>query len=124
MVASAVLLIMAAAVLPLGRITLKRQKEIELRSSLREMRRAIDAYKRMADSGLIQLDVGQEGYRGISTSWWRESTSSGQVDKKAKFLRRIPRDPFTGEEEWGSAPTRMNSTPRCGEARTCTTSSH
>jgi general secretion pathway protein G len=29
----------------------------------------------------------------------------GEVDKKIRFLRRIPRDPFTNSTEWGKRST-------------------
>lgn len=96
-----ILSIFAAAVLPLARVTVKRRKEIELRVALREMRRAIDEYKKMADQGLIQLDIEQEGYPKELEDLVEGVDIVGQVDKKAKFLRRLPRDPFTEEQEWG-----------------------
>ena len=45
MAAATILMILAGAVLPLARLTVKRQREFELRRSLRELRRAIDEYK-------------------------------------------------------------------------------
>lgn len=101
MVTSAVLVVLASAILPLARVSIKRQKEIELRAELREIRRAIDEYKKLADQGLIQLDVDQEGYPGEIEELIEGVEIVGQVDKKAKFLRRIPKDPFTAEREWG-----------------------
>ena len=101
MVTSAVIVVLAAAVLPLARVTIKRQKEIELREDLRQMRRAIDDYKKLADQGLIQLDVEQEGYPRDLDELVKGVDIVGQVDKKAKFLRRVPIDPMTGKAEWG-----------------------
>jgi len=101
MVVSAVLLILASAALPLSRITLKRQKEMELHAALRRIRRAVDAYKALADQGLIQLDVDQQGYPLDLDELVEGVDLVGQVDKKVKLLRRIPKDPFTGEREWG-----------------------
>lgn len=98
----AVLSILAAMVLPIAKVTLKREKEMELRRVLRRMREAIDEYKKYTDMGMIQphglqgmgypedLDVLVEGVPQV-----------GAIDKKLRFLRRIPIDPMTGEAVWG-----------------------
>src|SRR5512137_1576917 len=64
-VVGTMLLILASAVLPLARVTIQRQREVELRRALREMRVAIDRFKDAADQGLIgstDLRAGAEGY--------------------------------------------------------------
>ena len=99
------LLILASAVLPLVRVTVQRQREIELRRALREMRVAIDRFKDAADQGMIgstDLRTGAEGYpakleilvEGVSVV----NDASG---RKLKFLRRIPIDPMTKSTDWG-----------------------
>jgi len=60
--ACSILLILSSAAMPLARITIKRQKETELRRDLREMRNAIDRYKDAADKNLIITEVGSQGY--------------------------------------------------------------
>jgi len=60
MVAS-VLVLLAAITLPLVKFTSRRLKEMELRQDLRQMRAAIDEYKRYSDAGMIPVDVGTEG---------------------------------------------------------------
>src|SRR3954454_12663680 len=65
LVVTTILLILASAVMPLAKVTVQRQREAELRRSLREMRTAIDKYKEAVDNGLIgSIDVkaGSEGY--------------------------------------------------------------
>ena len=58
LVVTTILLILSAAVLPLARVTVQRQREIELHRALREMRLAIDKYKDSVDNGLIgSVDV-------------------------------------------------------------------
>ncbi len=47
------LLILASAAMPLAKVTMQRQREVELRRSLREMRTAIDKFKDAADMGQI-----------------------------------------------------------------------
>lgn len=98
---AAVLAILAAAVIPLVHTTSKRTKEAELRAALREMRYAIDEYKRYSDAGLLPVDLGTDGYPAELEILVEGVDIVGQVDKKARFLRRIPVDPMTGEAEWG-----------------------
>src|SRR5579863_6681789 len=61
-IASAILLILASAALPVMRFTIIRAKETELRRDLREMRDAIDQYKDAADLNLVRVQLGSEGY--------------------------------------------------------------
>jgi general secretion pathway protein G len=104
-VVSALLIILASAVLPLAKVTIQRQREVELHRALREMRTAIDKYKDSVDSGLIggaDVKAGSEGYpaeldvlvEGVSV----QNDASG---RKLKFLRRVPVDPMTKSTEWG-----------------------
>jgi general secretion pathway protein G len=60
--ACGILLILSSAAVPLARVTIKRQRESELRRELREMRDAIDRYKDAADKNLIRTEVGSQGY--------------------------------------------------------------
>jgi general secretion pathway protein G len=62
MLATLILLILASAAMPLARLTIKREREAELRRDLREMHDAIDRYKDAADRGLIRVEQGTEGY--------------------------------------------------------------
>jgi len=98
---AAILSILAAAVVPVVRTTNKRTKEAQLRSALREMRYAIDEYKRYSDAGLLPVDLGTDGYPSELETLIEGVDIVGQVDRKARFLRRIPVDPMTGEAEWG-----------------------
>ena len=92
--------LLASAVIPMTKMTVIRGKELELRRSLREMRRAIDLYKKMADDKKIEVDATGTGY----PQEFEELIEGVQLvgtDRKMKFLRRIPKDPFTGRREWG-----------------------
>ena len=104
-VVSAILFILASAIMPLTQVTLQRQKEAELRRALREMRTAIDKYKDAVDQGLIgSLDVrtGSEGYPpDLETLVEGVSVVNDASGRKLKFLRRIPMDPMTKSTEWG-----------------------
>ena len=61
-IACGILLVLSSAAVPLARVTVKRQREAELRRDLREVRDAIDRYKNAADKNLIRIEVGSEGY--------------------------------------------------------------
>jgi general secretion pathway protein G len=101
---AAIIMIMAAAIMPMARVTRKRQKEIELRRELRILRTAIDEYKKMVDAGRIggmDVKLGSEGYPPTLEILVEGVSPVGTVDKKLKFLRRIPVDPMTRTAEWG-----------------------
>lgn len=98
---AAIMSILALVALPVAKFTLKRSKEAELQYALRDMRNALDEYKRYSDSGLIPVDVGADGYPKELEVLVEGVEIVGQVDKKVKFLRRIPVDPMTGKDEWG-----------------------
>jgi general secretion pathway protein G len=61
-IACGILLVLSSAALPLARVTIKRQREAELRRDLRELRDSIDRYKTDADKNLIRTEVGSENY--------------------------------------------------------------
>jgi general secretion pathway protein G len=97
----AIVSILTMAALPLAKITIKREKEIELRRALREMREAIDRYKDFADRGFIEVKYGTDGYPPDLETLVKGVNQLNAVDKKLRFLRRIPIDPMTGKAEWG-----------------------
>ncbi|MDH4098983.1 MAG: type II secretion system GspH family protein [Nitrospirota bacterium] len=97
----AVLSILAAVALPVAKATVKRTKEIELRRTLREMRTAIDEYKKFYDEKKISQISGGTGYPKDLDTLVQGVDIVGQVNLKKKFLRRIPPDPITGTTEWG-----------------------
>lgn len=105
LVVTTILLILASAVMPLAKVTVQRQKEVELRRYLREMRGAIDKFKDAADAGLIgafDIKAGSEGYPpDLETLVEGVSVVNDQSGRKLKFLRKIPIDPMTRSMEWG-----------------------
>jgi len=113
-----ILAILAAAIMPIAKTAVKREKEIELRRNLRLLREAIDAYKKLADEKTIEVEEDSEGYppdletlvKGVEVKadqtqsqplMGRPPAKSSSEKKTVKFLRRIPRDPMTGSTEWG-----------------------
>ena len=98
-VATAIMAILAGMAVPLARVTIKRERERELRHALWEMRDSIDRYKDAADRGAFQIKVGSEGYPPDLDTLVKGVDVGG---KKLKFLRRIPIDPMTGNTDWGT----------------------
>jgi general secretion pathway protein G len=98
MMVCAVILILAAMVVPTARHTVLRHKEMELKYDLRMMRSAIDEYKKAYDMYKFMIPVESEGYPPTL----EDLVKGVEVNMKTlKFLRRIPVDPMTGEAEWG-----------------------
>ena len=101
-VAFTILAMLTSMSLPLTRYKVKRDRERELRYSLREIRKAIDDYNDAALSGKIQVKLGTEGYPESLEQLVEGVNMSQSADsKKIKFLRRIPKDPMTGTYDWG-----------------------
>src|SRR5258706_9983028 len=102
-VACSILMILSSMALPIAKFTVIRQREKELREDLRDMRRAIDKYKDLADQQKIRVELGREGYppdmytlvKGVCLS------GSGAAGKNMRFMRRVPKDPITGRTGWG-----------------------
>ena len=100
-IACSILLILASVAMPLARVTVIRHKEEALRYDLRQMRDAIDRYKDDADKNLIQVQAGTEGYPPDLETLVNGVQLTGAQDKHVHYLREIPTDPMTGNEDWG-----------------------
>ncbi len=100
-VVCAMLGILVLAVYPSARYVHVRAKEAELQAALRQLRGAIDEHKRWSDAGLIEIELGTDGYPSELEDLIEGIPVVGQVDREIRFLRRIPVDPMTGEAEWG-----------------------
>ena len=97
----AIVALLASVAAPLAELGYQRGKEQQLRQALREVREAIDAYKRAGDEGRIEKKADGSGYPP-SLAALVEGVEEKASPAKAKifFLRRIPKDPLTGED-WG-----------------------
>ena len=98
--------ILAAGALPIAQLTIKRNKETELKQAIRQIREAIDLYKKAADEGKVKKTLDQTGYppslevleRGVIN----QADAKGKV---IKFIRKIPRDPMNKEYDLKPAET-------------------
>lgn len=105
MVTVVIVSILAAAAMPMMQFTVQRSKESELRSALRQLREAIDAYKKAADEGHIKKTIEQSGYPPnleVLVEGVPDLQDAGK--HRLKFLRRIPRDPMQTETGPDAAP--------------------
>jgi general secretion pathway protein G len=117
---AAILMILASAILPLGRVAQRRAQELELRRNLRTIREAINRYKTAVDQGQIggtDVKLGSEGYPPDLETLVKGVNRVGAAERKLKFLRRLPRDPVAGTDEWGLRCYQddPDSTSWCGE---------
>lgn len=107
---TAIVLILATMAVPVGATLVKRQKEIELRQALREIREALDKFQ--ADSTLFpgiksNLSVAnEEGYPEDLEVLVEGVDTGDAVGTTLKYLRRMPVDPMTGETEWATRSSR------------------
>jgi general secretion pathway protein G len=104
----AIIGLLSTAAMPLAQLVAKREKEAELRTALRDIRTAIDAYHDSATTGHIRQEVGASGYPPDLKSLYI-GVEDVMSEKKVNlyFLRRVPRDPFfpdgnvAAEDTWG-----------------------
>ncbi|GAB3432991.1 type II secretion system protein [Massilia solisilvae] len=102
----AILAMLGTLVVPVAQVATQRRHEQELRRDLREIRQAIDAYKRASDEGRIARLAGATGYPPrleLLVEGVRDQRSPKQA--KIYFLRRLPRDPFNADPSLPDAQT-------------------
>ena len=86
--------LLASAAVPLIELTVKRNREQDLRSALREIRTAIDAYKLAADQGRVHRTTLESGYPPTLSVLVEGVPDARSPDKRViYFLRRLPADP-------------------------------
>lgn len=108
MMTLAILALLATIALPLAEVSIQRQKEQDLRLALREIRSAIDAYKRAGDEGRILRAVTSSGFpKNLDVLVKGVLDARDPLGRKIFFLRQIPRDPMFSdanaipEDTWG-----------------------
>ena len=108
LVTVAVIAVLASVAQPLSELSVQRSKEQELRRALREIRDALDAYKRAADEGRVVRNSDESGYPpSLAALVQGVADARSPSGTKIYFLRRIPPDPFAAfaseapEQHWG-----------------------
>lgn len=104
----AIIGILASIAVPLVELSVQRTKEAELRSALRQIREAIDGYKRATEEGNIAKSVTDSGYpKRLNDLVLGMPDAKTPAKKMIYLLRRLPRDPMYPEasvpaaETWG-----------------------
>ena len=101
-VAFSIMLILTTMAVPLARSRVKVERERDLRAALREMRDAIDKYHDLNVAGYFGQVKEGTNYYPESLEMLVEGVKLNNAEgTKMRFLRQIPRDPFTGKAEWG-----------------------
>jgi prepilin-type N-terminal cleavage/methylation domain-containing protein len=106
LVTLAILALLGTLVAPVAQVVTQRRQEQELRSALRDIRNAIDAYKKAGDEGRLARTAGASGYPvrlELLVEGATDLRSPGRT--KIHFLRRLPRDPFNNDRELSDART-------------------
>lgn len=97
-----IMIILTAMAVPLAKVKLRNQRELDLKYDLRQMRQAIDKYKDACDLGTFgAIKQGTFCYPESLEILVDGVKTQSPDGKKMKFLRNIPRDPFTKSKEWG-----------------------
>ncbi len=103
----AILALLAGGAMTFADMSAKRGQEQELRTALRQIREAIDAYKAAADAHRIQTSADESGYPPTLAVLTEGVPETGDAKgRKLYFLRRLPRDPMAdasqpAEATWG-----------------------
>jgi general secretion pathway protein G len=104
----AIVSLLASVAFPMAEVAIKRTKEQELRTALRQIRESLDAYRQAGEEGRILRKAGESGYpKSLETLVEGVEDVRSPVKTKMFFLRRIPRDPFVAdpgiapEKTWG-----------------------
>lgn len=106
MMTLAIMGVMVMVAVPLAQLGVQRAKEHELRVALIQIREAIDAYKRAADQGHIELKVGESGYpRTLDDLVVGIPDQKSPTRRLMYFMRALPADPSAKDEGLRPATT-------------------
>jgi len=101
------MMVLSAMAVPLARYKVQRDRERDLIRALDTMRNAIDKFKDDMDAGKIgPAKLDSDNYPESLEQLVEGIKATGAVDKKVKYLRRIPKDPMTNSKDWGLRSTR------------------
>lgn len=106
-VAFTILMLLSTMAVPLARYQVQRNKERDLQRALDDIRKGIDKFKDDMDAGKIgPPKIDSDNYPETLEQLVEGVKAMGAVDKKIKYLRRIPKDPMTNSKDWGMRSTR------------------
>jgi general secretion pathway protein G len=106
-VAFTILMLLSTMAVPLARYQVQRNKERDLQRALDEIRKGIDKFKDDMDAGKIgPPKIDSDNYPETLEQLVEGVKAMGAVDKKIKYLRRVPKDPMTNSKDWGLRSTR------------------
>ena len=102
-----ILMILSSMAVPLARYQVQRNKERDLQRALDDMHKAIDKFKDDMDAGKIgPPKIDSDNYPESLEQLVEGVKATGAVDKKIRYLRKIPKDPMTNSKDWGLRSTR------------------
>jgi len=102
----AILALLSTIAFPMVEVAVQRNKEQDLRTALRQIREAIDAYKQASDEGHILKKVDSTGYPPtLDVLVEGVADAKSPLARKIYFLRRLPRDPFVVDPALAAADT-------------------
>ena len=102
----AILALLATVAVPFVEKNAQREKERELRTALRDIRQALDAYKNASVAGRILVTPEQSGYPpDLLTLVIGVKDEKNPGGAKLKFIRRVPRDPFSTDTTLAAVDT-------------------
>lgn len=106
MIVVAIMAVLASSAMPLYELTAQRDREKELRVALRQIREAIDAYKRAINDGRIARKADESEYpRKLDDLVVGMPDAKDPEKRKIYFLRRLPRDPMSSDSSLSAAET-------------------
>jgi general secretion pathway protein G len=106
-VAFTIMMVLTAMAVPLLRYRVQLEKERDLARALDQIRNAIDKFKDDMDTGKIgPAKLDSDNYPESLKQLVDGVKATGSVDKKIRYLRRIPKDPMTNSLEWGMRSTK------------------
>jgi general secretion pathway protein G len=106
MIVVAIMAVLASSAMPLYELTAQREKEKELRVALRQIREALDAYKRAIVDGRIARKADESEYpRKLEDLVVGMPDAKDPEKRKIYFLRRLPRDPMSADPALSDADT-------------------
>lgn len=98
--------VLAAVAVPVTELAVQRSREHQLRQSLRQIRTALDDYKRAYDQGRILRRTGATGYPpSLDVLVGGVEDARNPNKSRIYFLRRLPRDPMETDATVAAADT-------------------